>query len=348
MTAPYEPFTPANSTGGGQRRAQGWDWQDERSWSSQATDPWAAQPQQYPESQAYQQPQAYQEPQGYQQSQQPQWSQQQQWAPEPQWAAPQQQVFTPPAPAPRPRVSRSRSIIFGLVAALVAVSGWQAFRVESIIQSSNDLNEAVTASQGRTEELEKKLTSVFDSEGVASGVLPSVFRVRAGEFTGTAFAIGQANGRTNLFTNFHVVEEVWDSGDRQVTLERGTTRIEATIVKVSEGKDLALLRANREIKVLEVAGGAVKSGQQVMVVGAPLGLEDSVTTGVISAFRDTEDGPTIQFDAPINPGNSGGPVVNANKQVVGLATAKARDAEGIGLAIPIQTACETLGACGAP
>ena len=325
MTAPFEPFTPATGSGGGGRRAQEWDWQDNRPYDAPpAHDPWGSQ-------QQWSQPDP--------------WSRQEQW-PAPQAYPPPQAYQPPPAPAPRPRVNRGKPIIIGLVVALVLVSGWQAFRVESMIRSSGDLADAVTASQGRTQELEKKLTSVFDPEGIAEGVLPSVFRVRAGEFTGTAFSVGQAGGRTNLFTNFHVVEEVWDSGARKVSLERGTTRIDATIVKVNEGRDLALLRANREIEALEVAPGEVRSGQQVMVVGAPLGLEDSVTTGVISAFRDTEDGPTIQFDAPINPGNSGGPVVNANRQVVGLATAKARDAEGIGLAIPIRTACETLGACG--
>jgi len=84
----------------------------------------------------------------------------------------------------------------------------------------------------------------------------------------------------------------------------------------------------------------------VVVVGAPLGLEDSVTTGVVSAYRpDDAEGATIQFDAPINPGNSGGPVVNASNQVVGIATAKAKDAEGIGLAIPVKTACTTFAVC---
>jgi putative serine protease PepD len=82
------------------------------------------------------------------------------------------------------------------------------------------------------------------------------------------------------------------------------------------------------------------------VVGAPLGLEDTVTTGVVSAYRQEDDGPTIQFDAPINPGNSGGPVVSADEEVLGLATAKAKDAEGIGLAIPIKTACDAFsGVC---
>jgi len=253
-----------------------------------------------------------------------------------------------PAAAPASRRSRSRTVIVGLVVALLLVSGWQAFRVEGMIRNSADLASAVTAEQGRTQELEKQLATVFDPEGISSAVLPSVFRVRAGDFTGTAFAVGTTDGgQTNLFTNYHVVEGIFAGGDREVSLERGDTRIDATIIKVSASRDLALLRTDREIKGLPAAAGDVKPGQQVVVVGAPLGLDDSVTTGVISAYRpDDSDGPTIQFDAPINPGNSGGPVVNTSKQVVGIATAKARDAEGIGLAIPIATACEVLGVCG--
>jgi len=200
----------------------------------------------------------------------------------------------------------------------------------------------------RAERLEQKLAGVFDPEAISSSVLPSVFRVRAGNFTGTAFSVGDraAEGQANLLTNFHVVESVWESGARKVFLERGRDEVSATIVKVSKGKDLALLRANRKIAGLDVAPKTVKPGQQVVVVGAPLGLDDSVTTGVVSAYRpDDPDGATIQFDAPINPGNSGGPVVNSADEVIGLATAKARDAEGIGLAIPIKTACDAFKIC---
>jgi putative serine protease PepD len=179
-------------------------------------------------------------------------------------------------------------------------------------------------------------------------VLPSVFRVRAGDFTGTAFSVGDkaGKGKANLLTNFHVVEAVWEAGDRKVVLERGKTEVSATIVRVSRGDDLALLRADREIKGLRTAGATAKPGQQIVVVGAPLGLEDTVTTGVVSAYRpDDKDGQSIQFDASINPGNSGGPVVNALDEVVGVATAKARDAEGIGLAVSIKTACDTFDVC---
>jgi putative serine protease PepD len=179
-------------------------------------------------------------------------------------------------------------------------------------------------------------------------VLPSVFRVRAGDVTGTAFSVGDkaADGKANLLTNYHVVEAVWESGRRRVTLERGKDQLTATIVTVSRGRDLALLRADRRVKGLTPARGDVKPGQQILVVGAPLGLEDSVTTGVVSPYRpDDQDAQSIQFDAPINPGNSGGPVVNAADQVVGVATAKARDAEGIGLAVSIRTACDTFDVC---
>ncbi|BCY14319.1 S1C family serine protease [Actinoplanes sp. L3-i22] len=280
----------------------------------------------------------------------PRWSDQ----PSSAYSAP---AYTPPAyevPQTAPRASgfsfggRAKPIILGLVVLLLVVTGWQAYRIETMIKSSNDLASAVAGEQNRSAELEKALTNVFDPEGISSAALPSVFRVRAGDFTGTAFSVGTkaADGTANLFTNFHVVESIWKAGNKAVTLERGSTKINATIVKVNESKDLALLVAKKTIKPLAVFAGQVKPGQQVVVVGAPLGLDDTVTTGVISAYReDDADGPTIQFDAPINPGNSGGPVVNTSKQVVGLATAKARDAEGIGLAIPIATACSTFKVC---
>jgi putative serine protease PepD len=252
-----------------------------------------------------------------------------------------------PVPGPR-RGFRVKPVVLGVVVLLLLVAGWEAYRIEGMSRHNADLTSVLTAQQSRTDRLEKELAGVFDPEAVSSGVLPSVFRVRAGEFTGTAFSVGKKGGGdgTNLLTNYHVVAQVWTDGGKSVSLERGATKITASIVKVDKGKDLALLRADQKIAGLATAGGEVKPGQQVVVVGAPLGLDDTVTTGVISAYRpDDPDGPTIQFDAPINPGNSGGPVVNSGKQVVGLATAKAKDAEGIGLAIPIRTACETFSVC---
>jgi putative serine protease PepD len=381
MTATYEPFTPAGSPE--PRRERYAARQDERyddryedryadrhgdqrrerrdDGYGRAEDPWAA-PQQQTWAQqapAQQEPEqhapAWQETAWQEPEPAPRWSGQ----PQATWAAPAyaepayvEPAYETPAAHPAGRTAalggRTKPIVFGVVAVLLAVVGWQAYRIESVIKSSNDLATAVAGEKDRSAELEKALTNVFDPEAISTASLPSVFRVRAGDFTGTAFSVGTkaSGGTANLFTNFHVVESVFKAGNKAVTLERGTTRINATIVKVDQDKDLALLVAKKTIKPLAVFTGTVKPGQPVVVVGAPLGLDDTVTQGVISAYReDDTDGPTIQFDAPINPGNSGGPVVNASKQVVALATAKARDAEGIGLGIDIKTACDTFDVC---
>jgi putative serine protease PepD len=354
MTTTYDPFTPAGGSEqrryDGRRRAEdqgegrpGPEWRPE----------WA-------ESPEWQNPRGWDGPPVPQQG----WVEDPYWADgdraprhtgeQPRWRAGIAESFPvaldpDPEPAPRVRAAgRGRPVVIGLVVLLLLVAGWQAYRIEGMSRHNQDLASVLTAEKGRTDRLEKQLAGMFDPEGVSSSVLPSVFRVRAGDLTGTAFSVGDKapDGESNLFTNYHVVASVWSSGGKRVSLERGATRISATIVKVDKGKDLALLHADQRIAGLSMAGGEVKPGQQVVVVGAPLGLDDSVTTGVISAYRpDDRDGPTIQFDAPINPGNSGGPVVNASKRVVGVATAKARDAEGIGLAIPIRTACDTFKVC---
>jgi len=262
-------------------------------------------------------------------------------------------------PATEPAVlngrGRSRLATMLLVLLLLVVAGWQAWRLDRVDNRLGTSTTQLAAAMQRQEQLteradrlEQKLAAVFDPEAISSSVLPSVFRVRAGNFTGTAFSVGAKakEGEANLLTNYHVVESVWTSGGRKVFLERGKDEVSATIVKVDKGKDLALLRATRKIAGLDIAAATVKPGQQVVVVGAPLGLEDTVTTGVVSAYRpDDADGPVIQFDASINPGNSGGPVVNSADEVIGLATAKARDADGIGLAVPIKTACDAFKIC---
>ncbi|HEX6500833.1 MAG TPA: trypsin-like peptidase domain-containing protein [Micromonosporaceae bacterium] len=199
----------------------------------------------------------------------------------------------------------------------------------------------------RTTALEKRVGGAFDPAAVAADVQPSVFRVEAGDFTGTAFAVAAASGGgTRLITNFHVVDQVYTAGKRDVALVRKNLRFPATIVKVDKANDLAVLSSKENFPKLTVASETVQPGEPIVVIGAPLGLEGSVTTGVVSALRTDipgENGRTvIQFDAAINPGNSGGPVVNGKREVVGVASAKARDAEGIGLAIPIAVACRSF------
>ncbi|WP_080636156.1 S1C family serine protease [Salinispora mooreana] len=265
-----------------------------------------------------------------------------------------------PAPPPRRPGLLGRVAVPSLVAVLLVVTGVQAYQIHQLTDRLADTDRRWDAGrqesqtrlgglEARATELESEIGAAFDPEAIAAAVLPSVFRVRAGQYTGSAFAVGEpaTDGGTNLLTNFHVVEEVWEDGDRQVFLELTDQRFPATIVEVDEANDLAQLQTTSTFTGLVAAPAAVRSGQQIVVVGAPLGLADSVTSGVVSAFREAEGGdpPVIQFDAPINEGNSGGPVINGERQVVGVATAKARDAEGIGLAVPIATACESFEIC---
>jgi putative serine protease PepD len=265
-----------------------------------------------------------------------------------------------PAPVPAVPVRRSRlggiALIFAIVLAVVAITeGVFIYRLNGRIDDTNHAaqraqdgnNARLEGLEGRAKQLEKKAGQNLDAQEVSKGVLPSVFRVSTPQALGTAFALGKApdGGGTDLITNFHVVQEEWDAGGRDVSLERQDLKFTAKIVKVDRTKDLALLHSDEVFPRLTAGATVPNVGTSVLAVGAPLGLEDSVTSGVISALRNTPDGERLQFDAPINPGNSGGPVVNAQKEVVGVATAKAADAEGIGLAIPVRVVCQTFGIC---
>jgi S1-C subfamily serine protease len=245
------------------------------------------------------------------------------------------------------------------VVALVTLSVVVTVQAGRIDRLRGDTARAAGAASGagkRLDSLEKRLTAVeeqnrqiFDPKAVAASVMPSVFQVIADDFTGSAFAIGTPpeTGRTNVLTAFHVVEAVWDRNGKSVQLERDGKRYTAVITDVDRTRDLALLRLDAAVTGLSAASGVPASGESILVVGAPLGLTESITTGVVSAVRDSTDDKTsmIQFDAPVNPGNSGGPVINTRKEVVGIADAKLRDAEGIGLAVPIRAACTTFHIC---
>jgi S1-C subfamily serine protease len=86
--------------------------------------------------------------------------------------------------------------------------------------------------------------------------------------------------------------------------------------------------------------GSTKVGDPIMVYGSPYGLENTITSGVVSALR----GPDIQTDAAINSGNSGGPALNGRGEVVGIATLGIRPelGSGIGIAIAIHRLCKLL------
>jgi len=148
-----------------------------------------------------------------------------------------------------------------------------------------------------------------------------------------------------ILTNQHVVA---DADQIIVRLPDGRS-FPAEIVGSDELSDLAVLKIDAQDLPTANFGNSdeIRVGQQVVAIGNPLGQDNSVTTGVVSATnRDLLVDPErnrylesmIQTDAAINPGNSGGPLVDLNGQVIGINTAIIAQAQGIGFAIPATTA----------
>jgi S1-C subfamily serine protease len=137
-----------------------------------------------------------------------------------------------------------------------------------------------------------------------------------------------------IITNRHVVEdafriEVHTTGGREYRVIK--------IASVDEDGDLALLETeslNAQVKPLTVANFSPREGEKVMVVGNPLGLEGSVSDGIVSAFRNVRGvGKLIQITAPISPGSSGSPVINVSGEVVGVATLNLEGGQNLNFAI---------------
>ncbi|BAZ11004.1 peptidase S1 and S6 chymotrypsin/Hap [Calothrix sp. NIES-4071] len=148
-----------------------------------------------------------------------------------------------------------------------------------------------------------------------------------------------------ILTNAHVV----DKADRvTVRLKDGRT-FQGKVQGVDEVTDLALVKINAGADLPVAALGSstnVQVGDWAIAVGNPLGLDNTVTLGIVSTLRRTSRDvgignkrlEFIQTDAAINPGNSGGPLLNAQGEVIGINTAIRGDAMGIGFAIPIDRA----------
>ena len=160
-----------------------------------------------------------------------------------------------------------------------------------------------------------------------------------------------------ILTNNHVVNSTGSSSDSFYEIEKANkvtvklynddTEYEGTIVGTDSQTDLAVIKINKDGLTAAELGdsSSVQVGEFAMAIGSPLGLDNSVTAGIISAVnRDVTDSEgnkytAIQTDAAINSGNSGGALVNSKGQVIGVNTLKlsGTGVEGVGFAIPINS-----------
>jgi len=185
------------------------------------------------------------------------------------------------------------------------------------------------------------LTPASLADAVAR-VTPSVVRVETdlGD-RGSGFIVNPDGG---ILTAAHVIE---GATVIVVVLSDGT-RTSATVRARDTDADVALLTIPRtNLRAAPIASAqTLRAGDEVAVIGAPLGLARTVTKGIVSAIRVRSDGVTlIQTDAAMNHGNSGGPVITLRGEVVGISRSKLVGAEvqGLGFAIAADTALVRLG-----
>jgi serine protease Do len=171
----------------------------------------------------------------------------------------------------------------------------------------------------------------------------AVVQVRTPSGLGSGFFI---NEEGFLITNFHVIEgetqislEVYHQKEGQ--LERRSYK-QVRIVAINKFEDLALLKIDDKdapkFKYVSMGSAdAMAVGERVFAIGSPLGLERTVTEGMLSTkTRQMQGELYLQTTAPINPGNSGGPLFNMSGEVIGVTNMKITFGEGLGFAIPVE------------
>lgn len=158
-----------------------------------------------------------------------------------------------------------------------------------------------------------------------------------GEGGGTGFIIDTAG---TIGTNYHVIQ---NATELKVKLMDGTVIEDLEILSENEAGDLALLRIKTDKTLPPVALGdsdKITVGERAVSIGNPLGLEHTLTDGLVSARRVMQGRKMIQMSTPVSPGNSGGPVFNSKGEVIGVTTAiylgGSPLAQNLNLATPIN------------
>lgn len=208
----------------------------------------------------------------------------------------------------------------------------------------------------QTLSLERQVMAVFDKAGpgvvnITSRSISYDFFLRPipQEGSGSGFVYDK---KGHIVTNFHVLE-----GARTLHVTFfDETRVPATVVGVDPSNDLAVIRVDVGPELLNVVplgrSEALKVGRFVVAIGNPFGLEQTLTTGVVSSLGRVIQSPDgsfigeiIQTDASINPGNSGGPLLDLDGRVIGVNSAiisPSRASAGIGFAIPASTVARVV------
>lgn len=199
----------------------------------------------------------------------------------------------------------------------------------------NELTENLLQTKTSVEESQKELTLLKasageDFSGIIEEAIKSVVTIRTEVGQGTGFIIHEEG---YIVTNAHVLA----GGSRVQAITSEQELIDTLFIGYDADFDIALLKIPGNYKVLDLGDSDdVKIGEKVIAIGNPLGLQFSVSQGIVSAIhRIGINGieAYIQTDAPLNPGNSGGPLINKEGKVIGINNFKIGDSESLGFAL---------------
>ncbi|MFX1760043.1 trypsin-like peptidase domain-containing protein [Rhodococcus sp. Q1] len=269
--------------------------------------------------------------------------------------APQQPAPPPPATGPGRMPGRSALAVGAIALALVSGGIGGAVGAWSVRDSSAPVVNSLDAPRPDTQTV--AAAPEGSVQAVADKVVPSVVRIEVAGRTGAGEGSGVVLSSDGLIlTNNHVVAGGGQGAQLTVFFSDGSTA-PATVVGADAVSDIAVIRAEgrTDLAPIELGGSEnLAVGQEVVAVGSPLGLQSTVTAGIVSALNrpvstsgDNANQASvidaIQTDAAINPGNSGGALVDMEGRLVGINTAIATaggqsGSIGLGFAIPVEQA----------
>ena len=251
-----------------------------------------------------------------------------------------------------------RALLWVSAAVVVVAAGV----VGALIANALNGNSSASTTTTTTAQAPASTGSSCNVTSVAEQQLPTVVTIMAQGGTGGGVGSGEVIRSSGyILTNNHVILPAVAAGHLEVVFDNGNTA-EASIVGRDPLTDLAVIRAHGVSNLRTIPIGdssALRIGQPVVALGAPLGLSSTVTSGIVSALGRTVSVPgegsqsallidAVQTDAAINPGNSGGALVDCSGDLVGVPTAgatvpspsgeSAGGSIGLGFAIPVNLA----------
>jgi serine protease Do len=174
---------------------------------------------------------------------------------------------------------------------------------------------------------------VRSAENVFADVAPSVARIQLIDGSGRLIATGSGVviDKAVVLTNCHVATR-----GARLTVKLGEAVLPATVQMADEALDLCRLAVTGLTAPPVVVGsvGSLRTGQRVYAIGAPAGLELTISEGIVSALRKVDEGTVIQTTAPISPGSSGGGLFDASGAMVGIVTFQHRFGQNLNFALP--------------